>query len=141
MESPLYLYAVCSVALFFKMFFLSLYQGYYRVGQRKYVIPEDARVFTGGSPEAEDLPAVQRAQSAWRNDVENIPIFFGLGVVYVMVDASPAAAGYLFVGFTVARIVHSLVFLAGLQPWRTLAYSVAIACLIGMSVNILRAVT
>jgi glutathione S-transferase len=32
-----------------------------------------------------------------------------------------------------------LCYLLGLQPWRTIAYAVGIACLLAMCVNILRA--
>jgi glutathione S-transferase len=138
--SVLYCYAACTVALFLKMFCLSAYQGYHRIGKRVFAIPEDARAFGRGAAAAQELPQVQRAQLAWRNDVENIPIFLSLGIVYVMVDAAPTAGPYLFVGFTIARIVHTLAYLAGLQPWRTIAYAAGIVCMFAMSWNIVQAI-
>lgn len=138
MEPALYWYAVCAVVLFLKMFALSGYQGFHRIGKGVFTNPEDAGTF-GRPPATEDLPQVQRAARAWRNDLENIPAFLGLGVAYVLVGASPAAAPWLFVTFTIARIVHTLAYLLGVQPWRTIAYAIGIASLLGMSMNILSA--
>lgn len=139
MDTVLDWFAVCAVLLFLKMFALSLMQGYHRIGKRQFPNPEDAAV-VGRRPVTEDLPEVQRAQRAWRNDLENIPVFFALGLIYVLVDASPQAAPSLFVTFTASRYVHSVTYLLALQPWRTLAYGIGIGCLFGMSFSILRAV-
>lgn len=135
MGTALHWYSLCVVALFFKMFALSAYQGFHRIGRRKFVNPEDAAVFNQ-PPAKEDLPQVQRAAKAWLNDLENIPIFIGLGIAYVLTGASPRAATWLFSTFTIARILHTLMYLLGLQPWRFLAYAVGILCLLGMSWNI-----
>jgi uncharacterized MAPEG superfamily protein len=136
MHPPIYWFAICAIVLFLKMFGLSLYQGYHRISRMTFRTPEDAR-FVGRTPAAEELPEVQRAAKAWLNDVENIPVFLALGLVYVLVGASPAAAPWLFGVFTGARILHTLSYLAGLQPWRTLFYAVAIGCLLWMCVNVL----
>ena len=137
MSSALYWYAVSSVVLFVKMLFVSNYQAYYRLTTKTFVNPEDARTFGKGTAAAAELPPVARAANVWRNDVENIPIFLALGVAYVMVGASERAAAWYFVGFTLSRIAHTASYLGGLQPWRTISYTVGILCLIGMSVNIL----
>ena len=135
MDTPLDWYALCAVVLFFKMFSISLFQGYHRIGQGKFRNPEDA-AFSGKAPVAEELPQVQRAARAWANDVENIPIFLALGLAYVLLGA-PQAAAWLFSVFTVARVVHTVCYLAAWQPWRTLAYAVGIGCTIGVCVGIL----
>lgn len=139
MQAALHWYAVCAVALFLKMFALSLYQGYHRISRRTFRNPEDA-AFVSRTPAVEELPQVQRAARAWINDLENIPIFLALGVACVLLDAAPTAAPWLFVTFTAARYVHTLMYLFGLQPWRTIAYLVGIACLFGMSWAIVAAV-
>jgi glutathione S-transferase len=135
MEPTLYWYSLSVVVLFFKMFVLSAYQGFYRLSRKVFVNPEDAHVFKKSVAE-EELPQVRRAAKAWLNDLENIPIFLGLGLVYVLVGASPKAASWLFPIFAIARIVHTLTYLLGLQPWRTVAYGVGIICLFVMSWNI-----
>lgn len=132
-------YSLSVVALFLKMFALSAYQGFYRIGRGEFVNPEDSAVFNK-PPAKEDLPQVQRAAKAWLNDLENIPIFIGLGIPYVLTEASPGSAIWLFSTFTIARILHTLMYLLGLQPWRFLSYAVGILCLLGMSWNIVEAV-
>ena len=135
MEPAIYWYALCAVVLFLKMFALSSYQGFYRLTRRTFVNPEDAGVFKKPTAE-EELPQVRRAAKAWLNDLENIPIFLGLGVAYVFIGASPKAATIIFPIFTIARILHTLTYLLGLQPWRTISYGVGILCLFAMSWNI-----
>ncbi|MBW4650883.1 MAG: MAPEG family protein [Kastovskya adunca ATA6-11-RM4] len=138
MKSALYWYSICTVVLFLKMFALSSYQGFHRISKLTFKNPEDAAV-VGKSPATEELPQVQRAAQAWLNDLENIPIFLGLAIAYVLIGASPEAASWLFLTFTIARIFHSLTYVLGLQPWRTIAYAVGIVCLLGMSGTILAA--
>ncbi|NEO41543.1 MAG: MAPEG family protein [Moorea sp. SIOASIH] len=135
MEPALYWYSLSVVVLFLKMFALSSYQGFYRLSKRVFVNSEDAQVFKKPAAEKE-LPQVRRAAQAWRNDLENIPIFLGLGTAYVLVGASPKAATLLFPLFTIARLLHTLTYLLGIQPWRTVAYGVGILCLFAMSWNI-----
>jgi glutathione S-transferase len=135
MGTALHWYSLCVVALFLKMFGLSVYQGFHRIGTRTFVNPDDAAVFNK-LPAAFELPQVQRAAKTWLNDLENIPIFIGLGTAYVLTGASPGAATWLFSIFTIARILHTLMYLLGLQPWRTITYAVGILCLLGMSWNI-----
>lgn len=131
-------YAVSTVLLFVKMFAISLYQGYHRIGKRTFKTPEDAAL-AGRRAATEELPQVQRAAHAWRNDLENIPIFFALGVAYVWVEASPVLAPWLFLVFTTARYLHTVFYLSALQPWRTAAYGVGIVCLLTMCVMIIAA--
>ncbi len=130
-------YALCCIALFVKMFALSLYQGYYRISRLQFQVPEDARL-VGRAPASEELPQVQRAARAWRNDLESIPVFFGLGAAYVLLDAPATPALWLFGAFVVARVAHSICYLLGLQPWRTISYLIAIGALFGISGVILQ---
>lgn len=139
MDETVYWFALATVLLFFKMFATSGYQAYHRIGKKTFSIPEDA-AFAGQKPASEELPQVRRAAKAWMNDLENIPIFLGLGIVYILVSAPPASAAWLFMGFTIARYLHTLFYLAGIQPWRTLAFAVGIVCLFTMSIQILMAI-
>jgi glutathione S-transferase len=136
MDQAEYWYAVASVLLFFKMFAISAYQGFHRIGKLTFKTPEDA-AFVGREAAKEELPQVQRAARAWLNDLENIPVFLGLGVAYIWAGASPGWAVWLFLVFTGARYLHTLFYLAGIQPWRTVAYAVGVACMFIMSIQIL----
>jgi len=135
MDQAVYWYAVATVLLFLKMFATSVYQAFHRIGKMTFKIPEDA-AFVGREPAKEEVPQVQQAARAWLNDLENIPIFLGLGVAYILVGASPDAAAWLFLVFTGARYLHTLFYLAGVQPWRTVAFAVGVVCMFIMSIQI-----
>ncbi|MBW7471691.1 MAPEG family protein [Marinobacter sp. F4218] len=138
MDQVEYWYAIASVLLFFKMFAISAYQGFHRIGKLTFKIPEDA-AFVGREPAEEELPQVQRAARAWLNDLENIPVFLALGVAYIWVEATSGMAPWLFMVFTAARYLHTLFYLGGIQPWRTVAYAVGVVCMFIMSFQILYA--
>lgn len=138
MEEATYWYALSAVLLFFKMLAIAVYQGFHRIGKMTFKTPEDA-AFVGKEAAKEELPQVQRAAQAWPNDVENIPIFLGLGVAYVWVGAAPGLADWLFMAFTGARYMHTACYLAALQPWRTVAYAIGVVCMLVMCVLILAA--
>ncbi|SFR65446.1 MAPEG family protein [Marinobacter daqiaonensis] len=139
MDQTIFWYALATVLLFFKMFATSAYQAFHRIGKMTFKIPEDA-AFVGREPAREELPQVQRAARAWLNDLENIPIFLGLGVAYILVGASPEMAAWLFLVFTGARYLHTVFYLGGIQPWRTVAFAVGVVCLFIMSIQILAAI-
>lgn len=136
MDDAVYWYAMAAVLLFFKMLAIAAYQGYHRIGKMTFKTPEDA-AFVGKQAAQEELPQVQRAARAWSNDVENIPIFLGLGVAYVWVGAAPGLAAWLFMIFTAARYMHTICYLAALQPWRTVGYAIGVLCMLAMCVLIL----
>lgn len=136
MDDAIYWYAIAAVLLFLKMLAISVYQGFHRIGKMTFKTPEDA-AFVGRRAANEELPQVQRAARAWSNDVENIPIFLGLAVAYIWVGAAPNLAVWLFMTFTGARYVHTVCYLAELQPWRTVAYAIGVVCMLIMCVLIL----
>lgn len=130
MSSALQVYALCVVVLFFKMFLVSCYQGYHRLRFVAFTNPEDAAVFRRIAQAAE-RPQVIRAAKVWANDLENIPMFFALGGLAVALEAATLPVLWLSVVFTVARVLHTLAYLRGLQPWRTLFYGIGVICLMG----------
>lgn len=134
-------FAACTAILVIKNFLSGTYTGITRMRSKKFVNPEDARVFAGGGDPAErETDAVARALRIQRNDGENLPAFFAIGLVYVLVGASPFGAAVYLWTFTGARILHTLAYTAGLQPWRALCFFVGVACLLGMSVQVLMSV-
>ena len=135
MTSALSVYAICVVALFLKMFAVSCYQGIFRMRFRAFTNIEDAAVFNRVVREKE-LAQVTRAARAWANDLESIPAFFALGGVAVAMSAHASTTALLSVVFTVARVLHTLAYLNGVQPWRTVFYGVGILCLLGFCVMI-----
>src|SRR5208337_4522829 len=133
-------YALITVILFFKMVSISLVQGVGRTSTKTFVTPEDAEFFAHAPPAQEEAPIVKRAMNAWRNDLENIPIFLFLGLIYVPLGCWPGGAFIYFSIFVVARILHTITFLNGLQPWRTIVFTVGLTICFILSIHILIAV-
>jgi len=129
MSGAMAVYACCVVVLFFKMLAISCYQGYYRLRHLAFINAEDAAVF-GRVTQPAERPEVERAMQAWRNDLESIPMFIALGGLAVVLEAYAAATVGLCLVFTLARVLHTVTYLAGKQPWRTLSYGVGTLCLI-----------
>jgi len=131
MRGGLRVYALGVVVQCVKMFALSCYQGFYRIKSLAFTNREDAGYFNRPvSPQ--ELPQVTRAAKAWANDLENIPLFFVLGGLCCALETSSGATIWLFCVFSVARVLHSVCYLAGWQPWRTVAYAIGIVCLSGL---------
>lgn len=132
MSSLLALYVLCVLVLFVKMFAISCYQGFFRLRYRAFSNPEDAG-FLHCVAREQELAPVRRAARAWANDLENIPLFWVLGGLGVLLETPQVATSVLFCGFTTARIVHTLMYLGGWQPWRTIAYAAGVVCLFGLA--------
>ena len=130
-------YALITVILFFKMSAISLLQGRARVGTKTFPNPEDAVFFGASAPAADEVPIVKRAAAVWRNDLENIPIFLFLGLIYVTLGCWPAGAFIYFSIFAAARILHTIAYLRGMQPARTLFYVLGLTICFILSVQIL----
>ena len=139
-EYPFRTFAACTAVLVLKMLISAFYTASRRFATRSYLSPEDARA-SGAEFTGQSSPEVTRALNIQRNDLENIPLFFALGLVYVL-GAQPSSRGaaiYLWT-FTISRVLHTVVYMAGLQPFRAIFWLVGVLTLIGMAVQVLRAV-
>ena len=131
-------YALCVAILGLKMLWSAFYTARTRGKHRGYINPEDAAVFDKGSRAgSEELPAVAHALRIQRNDLENIPLFFAIGLVYVLTGASPLGAVAYCWTFTIARILHTVAYTWNLQPWRAIFWGIGILALLGMIVHII----
>jgi len=133
-DAAFHTYALCSAILAIKMLAIASYTTYQRFRTRVFLSEEDARTLGG---EVGDHPSVTRARNVHRNDLENIPVFWAVGLIFVLDGASAGAAAAWCWTFTVSRLVHSVVYLAGLQPWRAIAYMVGYVATLGMAVQII----
>jgi glutathione S-transferase len=134
--SLLQTYALTAVVLEFKMAAIALVQGRGRASTGLFVLPEDAKLFSG-SESPEEAPIVDRASKAWRNDLENIPIFLILAGIYVMAGLSGKAFAFYCIVFMATRILHTYTFIKGIQPWRTVAYTIGALAMVAMMIHIL----
>jgi uncharacterized MAPEG superfamily protein len=137
LDPRLKVYAICLVILFFKMTAIALYQSSHRIRKNAYTNPEDAKAFGKGAALPGELAEVDKASKAYRNDLENIPIFLFLALIYVMLDCWEQGAVIYFWTFTVARVFHTVCYIRGIQPWRTMSYTVGAVMSAAVALHIL----
>jgi uncharacterized MAPEG superfamily protein len=118
-------YAVSLIVLSLNLLFLWAYSGGVRGKTKTTPNEEDASTVRKGSQLVDgDPPEVARVLRAHKNAMANIVPFAILGLVYVLAGATPMAAIVLFAVFTFARLAHSVTYLGGKQPWRSLSFGV-----------------
>jgi uncharacterized MAPEG superfamily protein len=117
------MYAITAIVLALKMAAISIAQGRARLSAGVFTNPEDAKSF-GAQLASAEAPAVDRASKAWRNDLENIPIFLIIAWIYVYAGLSASAFVIYCIVFMIARIAHTICYLNAIQPWRTVAFTV-----------------
>ncbi len=137
-------YAICATVLAIKMILSAAYTGVTRQRHVGYVNNEDAHVFGHANAQAAaqglETEEVAHALRIQRNDLENIPIFFAIGLLYVLSGATPFGASVYMWTFTIARLVHTGVYMGHLQPWRAISYVVGALAIFGMCTQILMSV-
>jgi len=132
--APLALFAVL---LILKMGAVAFITANERRKARIVVNPEDAGVNPGSHAEAAEAESVQRVKRAHLNDVENIPAFLVLAIIFTLAGSS-ATAGWAYFGvYFVARTLHTVFYLKAVQPWRTVAFAVGQLTQLGMMVQLL----
>jgi uncharacterized MAPEG superfamily protein len=131
------LYALVATLVSLHIVLLALYTGRVRVQNKKYVNPEDANAFKGTNTEA-DHPDVLRVKRAHQNALENAVPFLAVGLLYALSGPSKIGAQAYFFTFLAARVLHSIFYMLGRQPFRTLMFGVGVAAIIGMGVHVIR---
>ncbi len=129
-------YAVCSVVLSLQMLFLGGLTAGVRAKHKGYLNPEDTAVsFTDAALiQGAEHPDVARVQRAHRNLLESLPMFFALGLIAVLAGGAPLATKICLGVFTGARVLHAIVYIRAMQPWRTICYAVGSLALVGLMV-------
>ena len=134
-EEAFDIYLITTGVLALNLLFLAFATGAARSKAKKFVNSEDAERFGGEKADAED-PAVARVGAAHRNALENIPLFLFLGLLYLMADGGKTGAMAYFITFAVARWLHSICYLKGLQPWRTASFALGTLVNVGLIVQL-----
>ncbi len=132
---PLFqLYAICSAILSLQMLLLAAITPARRAKVKNFMNPEDSAVSPKGSTliDGAEHPDVARVQRAHRNLNESLPLFFALGLIYVLQGGCLLGGQICFIGFTAARATHSIVYLKALQPARTICYAIGAFALLGL---------
>ncbi len=129
-------YAVCSAILAIKMLLGGNYTTIQRMRNKAYANEEDARTL-GGKADPVEHPDVAHALRIQRNDGENIPLFFAIGLIYVLSGATAFGAAVYCWTYTIARLAHTVAYTLRLQPWRAICYFAGYLCILGMAVQII----
>jgi uncharacterized MAPEG superfamily protein len=131
----LQMYTITAIVLALKMAAISIVQGRGRMTAGVFTNPEDANTF-GARLATVEPPEVERAAKAWRNDLENIPIFLIIAWIYVYAGLSARAFVIYCIVFMVARIAHTVCYLNAIQPARTIAFTVGALTMLAMMIQL-----
>jgi uncharacterized MAPEG superfamily protein len=124
-------YAITCVVLCLNLLMLWVSSGAIRAKGGVAINPEDGARY--GVPVSEfDPPTVARLLRAHRNAEATIYPFLLLGLLFVFTGGKAAIAIPVFAIFVVARIVHSIVYLKAMQPWRTIAFAVSLLAVVAL---------
>ena len=124
--SPVFqLYIGSTVVLGLNLLLLANNTALTRAKATEVVNPEDIRinpkavvVYESGNERTE------RYRRAHRNALENIPLFLITGFLLTQTQIGFTFAGVIFGVFTLTRVMHSICYVSGLQPWRTASFAI-----------------
>ena len=132
------LYTVCASILVIKMLATGYLTALLRNLRGVYVSPEDY-AFRGKQPGPPD-EQIERIRRAHRNDLETILPFLAIAFLAAISGAvTYRAALWLFVPFTVVRVLHTIAYAFGLQPWRSILFGIGDITLLVTTILLLRA--
>ena len=131
-------FALASAIVAIHLFVLAGITGYVRAKRKQFVNPEDAALNKAEKVD-DDHPDVLRVKRAHMNLMESAIPFFGVAGLYVMTGATKTGAMAYFGTFVVARVLHTIFYLLGKQPFRTITFVIGAFAVIGMAVHIIRA--
>lgn len=129
--------ALFSVLLVLKMFGLAAGTALKRVSAKIVVNLEDVKVNPGSHAEAQDAEATLRVKRAHLNDLENIPGFLALALIFTLAGGSSTAGWGYFGVYFAARVLHSFFYLSAMQPFRTASFAIGQLTMVGLCVQIL----
>lgn len=133
------LYALVASILAIQMILLALWTGTVRVQRKVWVNPEDAKLNKGEKVE-NDHEDVLRVKRAHQNLLENALPFFVIGLLYAFTRPSQLGAQAYFFTFLGTRLLHSIFYLWGRQPFRTMMFAIGVLAMLGMGIHVIRAV-
>ncbi len=137
MDTP-QLFALVSTLLGVHLFVLAFWTGTVRVMRKAFVNPEDATLNKGELVDT-DHADVLRVKRAHANAMENAVPFLLIGAAYVATHGSKTGAQAYFFTFLAMRVLHSVFYLFGKQPFRTLSFAIGALACFGMAAHVIRA--
>ncbi|RFB79027.1 MAPEG family protein [Methylovirgula sp. 4M-Z18] len=136
-SNPTFLaYVVTSIVLCLNLLGLWVASGAVRARGGVAINPEDGARY-GVCVSELDPPSVARYLRVHRNAEATTYPFLLLGLVYVLAGGSVWIAAPIFALFVMARLAHSIVYLRGIQPWRTIAFATSLMATMTLMLAIL----
>lgn len=127
-------WAAATLVVILKMMGVGVYTSVLRMRRNVYISPEDYAM--QGQPVKEGTDEeVERARRIHRNDLENVLPFAIVGFIYALADPSSLGLRICFVGYPVARILHTFFYARGLMPHRTLAFMLGFLITLWMAIS------
>jgi len=124
LSNPVFVsYAFYGGVVLAKMMGMSLLTGIKRIALGVFANPEDAKSF-GQKKVVTDHEGIERVRRNHLNDLENIPAFLLIGLLYVAINPTPNVALWHFRIFAAARLLHTVTYQLGLQPFRAITFAV-----------------
>lgn len=128
-HSPLTVFVGACAFLYLKMLANSMVQAYCRFRYKSFKYREDEPFFRCKFEDQEPQPELlTRADAAWRNDHENIPIFLAAALCGLLTGVPLPVYTGLVVAFCVGRSTQTLCLLKGIQPWRFIGFVTGQIC-------------
>ncbi|ELR14907.1 MAPEG domain containing protein [Acanthamoeba castellanii str. Neff] len=134
-------YVLCVVILTVKMLVVSFNVTRLRLSLKAFKYEED--YVKAPKEKAKELltktanhPRITRAYGLHTNDMENIYVFYTIGLLFALTSPSVFYAKALLWTYTGARVLHTVFYLASVQPWRAVSYLVHVVAQVLMLVHI-----
>jgi len=129
--------AAISVYLVLKMFAVAVATANRRRLAKVVLNPEDTGVNPGSHAEPQEAESTLRAKRAHLNDCENIPGFLALATIFTLAGATSTDGWAYFGVYALARTLHTICYLNGIQPWRTASFFLGQITVLGVCVRLL----
>ncbi|XP_059474172.1 microsomal glutathione S-transferase 1-like [Neocloeon triangulifer] len=103
-------YAFNASLLAIKLFAVAFSTGFVREKKKVVINPEDAKVLRITELSTTEHPAVARVKRAHLNDLENIPAFMIISLIWIYTKPDLIVCHVLLWLFTIVRFVHTAVY-------------------------------
>lgn len=137
MSGAPFVYAIATVILSLNLMLLWIGSGAVRGRTKTVTNPEDTRVVRGATVAEGEPPEVARVLRAHHNSLVNTVPFLFVGQLYVAAGVSETMAWIVLGGFAAARVLYSLCYVGGIQPWRSISFAVGVTLTFVMIIHLL----
>lgn len=139
-------YLFYGAILLLKMLLMSFITAFHRIKNKAFPSPEDYRVKKDGDKDKSKEVIirknddVERVRRAHLNDLENIPIFLIIALMFMLANLSPTRGIWCLRIFTAARILHTIVYLNAILIPRVLCFVTGSVCIVVLGISVLLSV-